>query len=75
MNDVFNIFGTGIQHFTLTIFDRIGEMVYQGDEASAGWDATFKGQPVNLGVFVYVADITYDDGTKANKKGDVTVVR
>ena len=75
MNDVFNIFGTGIRNYTLSIFDRIGELVYEGDESSAGWDATFHGQPVNTGVFFYVAFITYDDGTKANKKGDVTVVR
>ncbi len=75
MNDVFNIFGTGIQHFTLKIFDRIGELVYEGNEVSPGWDATFRGQPVNVGVFVYVADITYEDGTKANKKGDLTVLR
>ena len=75
INDVFNIYGTGIANYNLSIYDRIGEMVYQGDENSTGWDATFKGQPVNVGVFVYVVDITYDDGTRVNKKGDLTVVR
>jgi gliding motility-associated-like protein len=75
LNDMFKIYGTGIQSYTLSIYDRLGELVYQGDESTAGWDATFKGQPVNVAVFVYVVDITYDDGTKTNKKGDVTVVR
>ena len=82
INDGFTLF-TGpaaLQIQSLKIFNRWGGLVYIGkdlppNEPSLGWDGTFKGQPVNPGVFVYLAEVAFIDGEVVEYKGDVTVVR
>ena len=74
-NDIFKIRGTGIDNYTMQIFDRWGELVFDGKDGYPQWDGTFKGQPVNIGVYAYVVEINFSDGTKTYKKGDVTIVR
>lgn len=82
INDGFTLFTgpavRGIQ--SLKVFNRWGGLVYIGkdfppNEPSLGWDGTFKGQPVNSGVFVYLAEVEFIDGEVVEYKGDVTVVR
>jgi gliding motility-associated-like protein len=64
----------------ISIFDRWGEQVYANQNIAANsdlstWDGTFKGREVNNGVFVYVIEVEYVDGTTEIFKGDVTVAR
>ena len=39
------------------------------------WDGHYKGEEVNSGVFVWIADITFMDGKNAILTGDVTVIK
>lgn len=83
INDIFLIFSDGksvkeINSFL--ILSRWGETVYQGyhlqpDNFSQGWDGTHRGKKLDLGVFVYVAQVEFLDGKKRLYKGDVTMVR
>ncbi len=62
------------------IFGRWGEKIYESkdflpNDASYGWDGTFKGKKLDPGVFVYFAEIEFSDGLKIIYKGDVTLVR
>jgi gliding motility-associated-like protein len=62
------------------IFDRWGELVYQdGDfmvnDNTKGWDGTFKGKPMNPGVFVWTLQIEFLDGTKERYHGQTTLIR
>jgi len=82
INDGFTLF-TGpaaMEIRSLKIFNRWGGLVYIGknfppNEPSLGWDGTFKGQPVDPGVFVYLAEVAFIDEEVVEYKGDVTVVR
>lgn len=40
-----------------------------------GWDGTFGGKPMNLAVFVFMAELEYNDGTKEIISGDITLVK
>ena len=65
---------------TFHIFDRWGEEVFEGrnlnlNDESVGWDGTFKGQPMNPGVFVYVAEVEFIDGSMLQFEGDITLIR
>jgi hypothetical protein len=40
-----------------------------------GWNGTFKGMPVDQGVYYYWLEITFSDGKVITKKGDVTLIR
>lgn len=64
----------------MSIFDRWGNLVFMTEnipvnQESAGWDASFNGQPVNSGVFVYVIELKFVDGFIRQRSGDVTVIR
>ncbi len=63
------------------IFDRWGEIIFEKHGFSPnnpldGWDGTFNnGRPLNTGVFVYMAKITFIDGQQEIYSGDVTLVK
>ncbi len=81
-NDVFMVYGRpGLARINrMMVFDRWGELVFEVDDAPInypghGWDGTFKGKPMNVGVFAYVIEVTYLDGTTEILKGDITLMR
>lgn len=75
VNDEIHLHGRGIDYFTLKIFDRIGEKVFESSDLEKGWDGKLHGLPMNDGVFVYTLDITFCNGDKVKKHGDITMVK
>ncbi len=64
----------------IMIFDRWGEMVYEGtglqlNDDTLGWDGTHRGEPMNPGVFVYVAEVEFIDDSVLQFEGDITLIR
>jgi len=74
-NDILFVRGKGIQSVLFFIYDRWGEKVFETTDINLGWDGTFNGEPMNKAVFVYYVEATFMDGSKATKKGDVTLIR
>ncbi|MBI5916846.1 MAG: gliding motility-associated C-terminal domain-containing protein, partial [Bacteroidetes bacterium] len=82
-NDVFMIFSDGRsvkQIHSFLVFSRWGESVFQiyntlPDDIAYGWNGTHRGEVLDVGVFVYFADIEFVDGVKRLYKGDVSLVR
>ncbi|QPH38524.1 Ig-like domain-containing protein [Pedobacter endophyticus] len=74
-NDTFMIYGTAIAGAKLTIYTQWGQLIYQSDNMSAGWDGTYKGVNQPIGVYVYMAEVTFKDGTTTIRKGTVTLIR
>ncbi len=81
MNDIFYPRGKGV--FTiksLRIFNRWGEVVFerigfQANDATAGWDGTFKGSKLPTDVYVYAMEVQCDNSTIIPTKGNVTLLR
>ncbi|NLF43958.1 MAG: gliding motility-associated C-terminal domain-containing protein, partial [Bacteroidales bacterium] len=68
-SDGFNdIFGAGAE---LTIFNRWGQVIYEGTE---GWDGKYKGKKVSPGTYYYILSVFDANNTKTTMKGSVTVV-
>ncbi len=74
-NDIVFVEGKTIETLNFFIYDRWGEKVFETTNKEKGWDGTFKGKAMNKAVFVYYVDVTFKDGTKAIKKGDITLMR
>ncbi|NDE77964.1 MAG: gliding motility-associated C-terminal domain-containing protein, partial [Chitinophagaceae bacterium] len=53
------------------VFDRTGLLVFAASGSAVNWDGTFKGTPLQTGVFIYV--IKYPDGFI--QKGKLTLIR
>jgi hypothetical protein len=45
------------------------------NDPAVGWNGSFRGRPLDPGVFVFVAEVQFSDGTVRRLKGDVTLVR
>ena len=45
------------------------------NDPAAGWNGTYKGDPLKPDVFVYVVEANCDNGEVLVIKGDVTLVR
>ena len=85
INDYFQLFtGNGVFRIrSLRVFDRWGELVFERldipaspyPDPSNGWDGTFRGRAVNPGVFVYIAEVEFEDGQLLLYRGDVTLMR
>lgn len=81
-NDEFYVYaGTGVVNIkTFMIYDRWGAKLYeatniQPNDASVGWDGTFRGQNMQAGVYVFYIEIEFADGIKFPYKGDLTLIR
>ena len=81
-NDGFTIYGDkGLDKIEwLRIYDRWGELVFEThnidpNEYLLGWDGTFKGKDVVPGVYVFITNVKFIDGSNGLYKGDVTVLR
>lgn len=55
LNDVFRALGPndGIEDFTLAIFNRFGQMIWEASNFSDTWDGTFNGEPLPTGVYAW----------------------
>ncbi len=78
-NDRLTVQGNGIAKIKFSIYSRYGVKIWETEnieEATVtGWDGTVNENPVNPGVFVYVAEVTMLDGTFEEMSGNVTLVR
>jgi gliding motility-associated-like protein len=75
-NQTFKIYSNHLQKATLKIFNRWGEKVFESNNAqNIGWDGTYKGEPMKYDVYIYWAEVTYLDGRKVIKSGDLTLIR
>lgn len=76
LNDVFRPIPVGIKTLDFfKVYNRLGELVFSTTTQNRGWDGTFKGQPQDPGVFVWMAEGVDYLGKKIFKKGNVTLIR
>jgi gliding motility-associated-like protein len=83
INDRFTIYGNAdmiSQVDFMEIFDRWGDKLFTNkdfpvNEEQYGWDGTFRNQDMVPGVFVYVAKVTFVNGTSETYFGEFTLIR
>ncbi|NUN99973.1 MAG: gliding motility-associated C-terminal domain-containing protein [Saprospiraceae bacterium] len=82
INDGLMVFGgLGVARVkSFRVFTRTGSLVFeeldfQPNDPAYAWFGNFKGQPLNTGVYVYMAEIEFLDGLTEVFKGDVSLLR
>jgi gliding motility-associated-like protein len=74
-NDVLNVYGTlKVSDFKLEIYNRWGEKLFTTTDKSKGWDGTYNGVNVPVGVYAYIYRVNLD-GKIIQKSGSVTLIR
>jgi len=66
----------GVTKFAMQIFNRWGEKVFETNSVDGkGWDGNLNGKQQPLGVYVYLINVSFEDGSAENYKGNVTLLR
>lgn len=65
----------GMTTFTMSIFNRFGQRIFESNDINKGWDGYYNNKPADLGTYFYY--IQYKDGKGAlvKKKGDLVLIR
>lgn len=74
-NDYLYVRDACIKTMDFVIYDRWGNKVFETNDINMGWDGTYNGKPMNTGTYVYYVKATMYDGTTAEQKGNVALVR
>jgi gliding motility-associated-like protein len=78
-NDVFYVKGLNVEKFHLMIFDRWGELIFESYNIENGWDGTYKGNEVQIDVYLWKLDWLSTDAqeqkTKNQRVGTVSLIR
>lgn len=82
INQTFKVTGdvSGIAKYQLNIFNRWGQLIYESDDPTVGWDGTYEGADVPVGTYVYSSVFTsfesdIQSSIDIKKTGTVTVIR
>jgi gliding motility-associated-like protein len=79
LNDSYQPLITGdcpITQYSLNIYNRYGQRVYQSVTEKQDWDGTINGSPADVGVYMY--QLHFIGGTREieyTRKGDLTLIR
>jgi gliding motility-associated-like protein len=68
--------GEAVTKFSMLIFNRYGEKVFESDNTAKGWDGTYKLSRQPVGTYIYI--VTYTDpvtGVISNLKGSFLLIR
>ncbi|MCC7331432.1 MAG: gliding motility-associated C-terminal domain-containing protein [Flavobacteriales bacterium] len=74
-NDILYLRGRNVEKMHLKIYNRWGELVFETENQTIGWDGKYNGKLVDPAVFVYHLSVKCIDGQDYFKKGNVTVIR
>lgn len=70
-NDILFIYGTNIFYINMAIYNRWSEKIFEFTEITSGWDGTYGGKPCPTGMYVYVLQVFYMDGSQELRKGQI----
>lgn len=80
INDLFEMSGLGFvregeDHFSIKIFNRWGELMFESSQYGEFWDGSFKGNTCPVGNYLYYLEYTGVDNHIHSRSGEVKIVR
>lgn len=75
LNDVLKVYGNSIKQIRFMVFNQWGEKLFETTSLGDGWDGTQNGKKQPSGVYMYVCQVTMNDGRETIKKGSVNLIR
>ena len=64
-----------VKSYNFQIYNRWGEMIFNSNDLSIGWDGYYKGTLCKQDVYIWKIEIIYLDGANLKKAGNVTLLR
>jgi gliding motility-associated-like protein len=74
-NEFFFPVGSNAEFLEMRIYNRWGELLYTTTDIDAGWDGTFKGKEVPIGVYTWVVHYLDLEDKEQIASGNVSLLR
>jgi gliding motility-associated-like protein len=74
-NDILFVRSEYIESLNFKVYNRWGEMVFEGKEINEGWNGEYKGKRCDPSVFVWYLEAVMTNGSVVKLSGNVTLVR
>ncbi len=78
LNEEFKPIGKYLNHYEMFIYNRWGELIFTSTDINQGWDGTYLGKPVQMDVYVWKVNYSYNKESGLEKRkqqiGTVTLV-
>lgn len=74
-NDVLYVRSLRVTELYLAIYDRWGQLMFETNDQSKGWDGTYGGKVLDSGVFGFYMKARCDDGELIEKKGNISLLK
>jgi gliding motility-associated-like protein len=74
-NNQLCVFGNCIAEMRYQVYNRWGEAVYSNTDPAKCWDGTFKGEPLQTGIYMYSLYAKLLDGTIVEQSGNLTILK
>lgn len=76
LNDQLFVRGIGIEKLEyFRVFDRWGQLMFDSNNLTSGWDGKTNGKPADIATYVYSMRGTCSNGQTVEKSGNVTIIR
>lgn len=76
LNDIYKpLPGMDIRFFSMRIYNRFGQIIFQSYDPEKGWDGTFRGKEQNTGTYVWVLKGINSEGKLVTHSGTVILLR
>jgi gliding motility-associated-like protein len=74
-NDLFNMMNKSIKTYSLKIFNRWGELVFETNDLTNSWNGTYKGEPCQVDNYTYIASGIRSNNEPFYMKGTLALLR
>jgi large repetitive protein len=74
-NDYFVVTGMCVSDYSLLIYDRWGNKVFETNDINNSWNGDYNGKPMNPGNYVYYLKAQTLNGQTISRHGDIALVR
>jgi gliding motility-associated-like protein len=74
-NSIFFPFVEYVEDYHMMIFNRWGELVFESKDINIGWDGYYKNSLAQGDVYIYKIEVTFINGQRVKKVGDLTLLR
>jgi hypothetical protein len=82
INQTFTVMGnvSAIAEYHIRIFNRWGQLIYESDNPTEGWDGNYNGSPAPMGTYVYSSVFTsFESGIQSSidvkNTGTITLIK
>lgn len=74
-NDQFQIFSKVLDEYSISVFNRWGQKVWESESLEESWDGTFNGNDLSPAVFDYYLKGKCYNGEEIELKGNINLIR